>query len=58
MYVPSKVLKALADHFNVFPPWPYEAYLQVNSGVNANPITTAVDQYMEQIMKKHEVDAY
>lgn len=29
--------------------------VQVNSGVNANPITTAVDQYMEQITKKHEV---
>ncbi|EJW82283.1 hypothetical protein WUBG_06807 [Wuchereria bancrofti] len=28
--------------------------IQVNSGVNANPITTAVDQYMEQITKKHE----
>uniref|UniRef100_A0A0R3RTH8 Kinesin motor domain-containing protein n=1 Tax=Elaeophora elaphi TaxID=1147741 RepID=A0A0R3RTH8_9BILA len=32
----------------------YDAWQEVNSGVNANPITTAVDQYMEQITKKHE----
>uniref|UniRef100_A0A915PR24 Kinesin motor domain-containing protein n=1 Tax=Setaria digitata TaxID=48799 RepID=A0A915PR24_9BILA len=32
----------------------YDAWQEVNSGVNANPITTAVDQYMEQIAKKHE----
>ncbi|MCP9263288.1 Kinesin-like protein KIF13B [Dirofilaria immitis] len=29
-------------------------FFRVNSGLNANPITTAVDQYMEQITKKHE----
>uniref|UniRef100_A0A183E5P2 KIF1B domain-containing protein n=1 Tax=Gongylonema pulchrum TaxID=637853 RepID=A0A183E5P2_9BILA len=32
----------------------YDAWQEVNSGMNANPITTAVDQYMEQITKKHE----
>ncbi|VBB27860.1 unnamed protein product [Acanthocheilonema viteae] len=32
----------------------YDAWQEVNSGINANPITTAVDQYMEQITKKHE----
>ncbi|KAM3728674.1 Kinesin-like protein [Dirofilaria immitis] len=32
----------------------YDAWQEVNSGLNANPITTAVDQYMEQITKKHE----
>ncbi|VDN94729.1 unnamed protein product [Brugia pahangi] len=34
----------------------YDAWQEVNSGINANPITTAVDHYMEQITKKHEKD--
>ncbi|CAG9532229.1 unnamed protein product [Cercopithifilaria johnstoni] len=32
----------------------YDAWQEVNSGINSNPITTAVNQYMEQIAKKHE----
>ncbi|VDK74837.1 unnamed protein product [Litomosoides sigmodontis] len=32
----------------------YDAWQEVNSGVNADPITIAMDQYMEQIAKKHE----
>ncbi|VDM97845.1 unnamed protein product [Thelazia callipaeda] len=31
-----------------------DAWQEVNSRVNANSITVAVDQYMEQITKKHE----
>ncbi|VDK46831.1 unnamed protein product [Anisakis simplex] len=31
-----------------------DAWHEVNSDMNSNPISTAVDQYMEQITKKHE----
>ncbi|VDM47096.1 unnamed protein product [Toxocara canis] len=31
-----------------------DAWHEVNSDMNSNPISTAVDQYMEQITRKHE----
>ncbi|KHN76784.1 Kinesin-like protein KIF13A [Toxocara canis] len=34
-----------------------DAWHEVNSDMNSNPISTAVDQYMEQITRKHEVNS-